>query len=160
MTDGIQVVGWDVIEGRIAKLPEAVQDEVNTAVGDYGVDVLRASEPQRVQHGPGNPYQWQSEKQRRAYFATDGFGAGIPYRRTGNFSQAWSAKAGATNGYIRNSTTYADFVMGRYAQRGHLADKWQKLQDIIDGKLSFRSSSFRAAVQGAIRLAIGKLKLG
>jgi len=33
---------------------------------------------------PGNvfrPIDWTSDKQRRAYFATDGFGAGIPYRR-------------------------------------------------------------------------------
>lgn len=28
------------------------------------------------------PVQWDSERQRRAYFATNGFGAGIPYRRT------------------------------------------------------------------------------
>lgn len=28
------------------------------------------------------PIQWDSERQKRAYFATNGFGAGIPYRRT------------------------------------------------------------------------------
>jgi hypothetical protein len=28
------------------------------------------------------PINWDSEKQKRAYFATDGFGAGIPYQRT------------------------------------------------------------------------------
>ena len=27
------------------------------------------------------PIAWTSEKQRRAYFATNGFGAGIPYKR-------------------------------------------------------------------------------
>ena len=30
------------------------------------------------------PFVWSSEKQRRAYFATNGFGAGIPYNRTHN----------------------------------------------------------------------------
>lgn len=28
------------------------------------------------------PIQWDTEKQRRAFFATNGFGQGIPYRRT------------------------------------------------------------------------------
>jgi hypothetical protein len=29
------------------------------------------------------PVTWDSEKQRRAFFATNGFGHGIPYKRTG-----------------------------------------------------------------------------
>jgi hypothetical protein len=32
------------------------------------------------------PIQWASEKQRRAFFATDGFGGGIPYKRTGKLA--------------------------------------------------------------------------
>jgi len=28
------------------------------------------------------PVQWDSERQRRAYFATNGFGSGIPYQRS------------------------------------------------------------------------------
>jgi len=38
---------------------------------------LMALTPGRVRY----PIQWTSEKQRRAYFATDGFGKGIPYKR-------------------------------------------------------------------------------
>jgi hypothetical protein len=30
-----------------------------------------------------HPIQWDSERQRRAFFATNGFGQGIPYQRTG-----------------------------------------------------------------------------
>lgn len=37
-------------------------------------------------HKPGDeieyPVHWDSKKQRRAFFATDGFGAGIPTQRT------------------------------------------------------------------------------
>lgn len=35
------------------------------------------------------PIQWDSEKQRRAFFATDGFGKGIPYVRTGDYIKGW-----------------------------------------------------------------------
>lgn len=33
------------------------------------------------------PIRWTSERQRRAFFATDGFGRGIPTRRTGRVAQ-------------------------------------------------------------------------
>lgn len=39
---------------------------------------------------PSYPIQWQSDKQRRAFFATDGFGGGIPHVRTGAYQQGWS----------------------------------------------------------------------
>jgi hypothetical protein len=35
------------------------------------------------------PFQFATPKSRRAYFATDGFGKGIPYQRTGATAQAW-----------------------------------------------------------------------
>lgn len=47
----------------------------------------------KLQQQPGAPkypIRWTSERQRRAFFATDGFGRGIPTRRTGAVSQAWS----------------------------------------------------------------------
>jgi hypothetical protein len=47
---------------------------------------------QRLQTEPGRPkypIRWTSERQRRAFFATKGFGRGIPTRRTHALSQAW-----------------------------------------------------------------------
>jgi hypothetical protein len=35
------------------------------------------------------PVQWDSERQRRAFFATNGFGKGIPYQRTGRYIASW-----------------------------------------------------------------------
>lgn len=39
---------------------------------------------------PTYPIRWDSERQRRAYFASDGFGSGIPYRRTGRYERGWT----------------------------------------------------------------------
>lgn len=47
---------------------------------------------QKLQQEPGKPkypIQWTSERQRRAFFATKGFGRGIPTRRTHRLSQSW-----------------------------------------------------------------------
>jgi hypothetical protein len=108
-------------------------------------------QPPRVQHGPGNPYKWQSEKQRRAYFATDGFGGGIPYRRTGK-SKQWFVKL-LQRGYqaeLRNTAAagYMDFIQGQYQQRGHKADGWRLLTDIIQTNLN---GMMRAAQQAVNR---------
>ena len=35
------------------------------------------------------PINWDSQKQRRAFFATNGFGKGIPYRRTNRYRLGW-----------------------------------------------------------------------
>jgi len=36
------------------------------------------------------PVQWDSEKQRRAFFATNGFGKGIPYTRNGGYERSYA----------------------------------------------------------------------
>jgi len=38
------------------------------------------------------PVQWDSAKQRRAFFATNGFGKGIPYQRTFGSASAWQVQ--------------------------------------------------------------------
>jgi hypothetical protein len=38
---------------------------------------------------PKYPIRWSSERQRRAFFASDGFGRGIPTKRSHAMSQAW-----------------------------------------------------------------------
>lgn len=73
------------------------------------------------------PVQWDSEKQRRAYFATNGFGHGIPYERTGAYNAGWRVKQ---TGYklareftLSNTVKYARWVgggdMGKEQSRIH-----------------------------------------
>ncbi len=38
------------------------------------------------------PVQWDSAKQRNAYFASNGFGKGIPYKRTGAHGRSFSVE--------------------------------------------------------------------
>lgn len=90
------------------------------------------------------PIEWTSEKQRRAYFATNGFGRGIPYKRTGKTARSWYAWV-RRNGYrfemtIANSTPGARFVYGYIRTRGepdpqqrfHRNTGWQRVAPIID----------------------------
>lgn len=47
------------------------------------------------------PVQWDTERQRRAFFATNGFGAGIPYRRTHATRLGWQEERVALGTNLR-----------------------------------------------------------
>lgn len=48
------------------------------------------------------PVRWDSERQRRAYFASNGFGRGIPYRRTHRYRFGWREEIHAFGGTLHN----------------------------------------------------------
>lgn len=79
--------------------------------------------------GPSHrPVIWTSAKQRRAYFATNGFGQGIPYRRSGKLQQGWRVelvpddKGGEIIAY--NEVPYTRWVQGASQQIQHYATGW------------------------------------
>lgn len=155
----IDETGLSSVLSRIKSLPDETKNEVIADVNEYALELL-STYPERVEHGASNPYKWQTEKQRRAYFATNGFGAGIPYNRTGDLGNSWSANRTGDVVTFTNSAPYAGYVMGDRIQRGHIADGWRTIKQFLAGELSFRSSRFRNVVMSAYQRAIRKLKLG
>lgn len=96
----------------------AVQREVTDLVATY---------PGPVKY----PFEFGTAKSRRAFFATQGFGRGIPTVRTGTLFRAWqvryrfSEQLGAL--IIGNTTDYARYVYGFKGQRqipGHARTGW------------------------------------
>jgi hypothetical protein len=86
---------------------------------------------------PKYPIQWQSAKQRRAYFATNGFGHGIPYRRSGQLEQNWeldARKVGAaeTAIVVGNDTPYASYVIGREQQAMHANSGYPTIDSVTE----------------------------
>ncbi len=84
------------------------------------------------------PIQWDSERQRRAFFATDGFGSGIPYRRTG---AATNWKTGPIPGgwRVENLTGYVGHVIGGsggVAEQSSIHQgRWTVARDVVDDVL-------------------------
>lgn len=105
--------------------------------------------PERIEHGESNPYQWQSDKQRRAFFATKGFGRGIPSVRTNQLKEGWDYRTtgGGYQTTIYNKYEYADFVQGDRIQRGHVADKWRQFGAIISTNINGAIQAAEQAVQ-------------
>jgi hypothetical protein len=85
------------------------------------------------------PIRWKSERQRKAYFATNGFGGGIPSVRTGALGQAWNiTNTLLENGgeiVIENTATtrtgdnLAQYVIGEYQQPFHRDTGWPNAED-------------------------------
>src|SRR5574342_516462 len=85
-----------IIDTDVLQAVKSIPMTVNPAMGQYVQSVTRPLAQQRVQStlavypGPTvHPFEFATEKSRRAYFATNGFGHGIPYQRTGGLGRAW-----------------------------------------------------------------------
>ena len=148
------LVGVERVAKLLATLKPAVKREAFNAIAKYIIGDERHGlkhSPPRVTHGEGNPYQWQSDKQRKAYFASDGFGGGIPYQRTGELANAWSyAEPGENSVTLTNSANSASFVIADDQQRGHAADGWRHVLTIIETNLNGAYRAAQAAVDNWI----------
>ena len=88
------------------------------------------------------PINWDSDRQRKAYFATGGFGDGIPYQRTGATAASGSVKAMPYGAQLYKPHP-AGAVFGThngFQSRIH-AGRWRYLWDLVEievGKLPKR----------------------
>ena len=104
----------------MVELPIAVELSGNEAYEDSQSAFLQDL---RFQPGPtGTPdrkIEWTSRKQQQAYFASDGFGGGIPSTRSGGLSKAWQLEAESVGDlwqvFVRNPFVAARFVYGSLA---------------------------------------------
>lgn len=128
--------------------PDALLRDYERAAGRYPALVERAFRRQLQRIGkrtrdvlarePGRshrPVIWQTERQRRAYFASGGFGAGIPYRRSGRLSAGWKSQTLSLDKGARlivyNDVGYSTFVQGDRVQRQHLATGWVQANPVL-----------------------------
>jgi hypothetical protein len=129
-----KVRGLEEVQAFLKALPRGSMRSAIKAFSEYilGDDThgLRHYPPRRS-HGAGNPYRWQSEKQRRAFFATKGFGKGIPSRRSYELSRGWQQSVDPYRKTLFNRVPYAKYVMGNQQQIGHTTDGWRKIGKVI-----------------------------
>jgi hypothetical protein len=83
---------------------------------------------------PRYPIRWSSERQRKAYFASRGFGRGIPSRRTGEIVGAWQGEFVATSDggtlALINRNPAVQFLQGARVQGFHLDTGWVQIDDV------------------------------
>lgn len=112
----------------------ATHDDVVNRIGDAVINGLAFTPPRR-RWPQDYPIEWTSERQRRAYFATNGFGAGIPYSRTGRLQDGWRLTKNEFDVVFENPSRIGKFVFGtfdipeadalRAMQRFHAITGWK-----------------------------------
>jgi hypothetical protein len=145
----IKIGGQEAVQRFLETVPRGTIKVAMAAISEYILGDDRHGlryEPARVNHGTGNKYKWNSEKQRRAFFATKGFGGGIPSKRTGKMKEGWRVSVDPYRTTIYNRVRYAQFVVGDNQQRGHKADKWRHVAQIVQDNLHGAFRSARSAV--------------
>lgn len=82
---------------------------------------------------PIYPLRWQTLKQKRAFFATNGFGHGIPYQRKGTLLEGWDwlfePRKDGGEVALTNPSKVLEFAQGDRAQRFHLDTGWVQIAD-------------------------------
>lgn len=114
----LPVVTRKAFKGEITRLSSPMLDALTATPG-----------------APHYPIRWKSERQRRAFFATDGFGRGIPTQRSGALQAGWQVafegdQFGSTI-EVFNTQPHARFVQGDDAQPFHLDTGWPQAAPII-----------------------------
>lgn len=130
-------VDTDVLEAiseTAVTAPKRMQQAFNRATASIRAQLYRdlTKEPPR----PSYPIRWKSEKQRRAFFATNGFGRGIPTKRSGRYLKGWRVLYTPVNAYIgtltaENNVPYAKFISGDDAQPFHLDTGWTQAAPVL-----------------------------
>ena len=115
-----------------------MEDRLNNAMlGKKGRLANKALRQITREPGPPiYPLRWASARQRRAFFATQGFGKGIPTRRTGALLDSWQVTyTPDRNGGVialENPVAYMPYVQGEQAQPFHRDTGYVQVDDVVD----------------------------
>ncbi len=142
ITGSIRIKDEQMLRDLIAFLheaPDLFQRKVPSAarrVSRFAQPLLEASAPPPpTDCYPGFPYplRWKSRRQQRAFFATDGFGRGIPTERTGALLDSYAVQTNLTDEggvfEVVNTAPHAPFVIGDDQQPFHEDIGWIQSDD-------------------------------
>lgn len=144
--------------GRVAQRVQAHPRRVlrvmaETMERQYSPPLLSqlASTPGPVKY----PFEFATERSRRAFFATDGFGRGIPTRRTGALGRGYRSVVTISGDsvicVIGNVTPYRKYVKGPRQVPGHRRTGWDTDEPILRSSVS----RVRALLTAALKAEFG-----
>jgi len=114
------------------------------AAGLYGLNAT-ARRVQKRMRVPGKPVtypiNWDSVRQMIAYFDSNGFGEGIPYRRKGRYEEGWQVRRIENGVELGNREKSARFIGGLPSgddlspgkkQSSIHKGRWPRLRPVVD----------------------------
>ena len=138
------------LKGKLAKYPKfATLEGLRAASAYLNEDTFRES---MYPPESNEPFTWSSEKQRRAFFATDGFGRGIPTKRTHELmlSGRFRIDEGTFWVLYENVAPYSPWVISPQFQIiGHRKRGWKPVNTFVVGKSKDIARVFTRATKAA-----------
>jgi hypothetical protein len=98
------------------------------------------------------PFEWSSDKQRAAFFASDGFGRGIPTERTHELAQSGVFRVSEGNLWVEyeNLAPYSNYVINPSMQIiGHRKRGWKPVNTFVVGRSKEIAKVFEKAAKAA-----------
>lgn len=111
----------EVFNEQVEEINIEILDEVRDEIAPHAIDELSLEPPPTKK-----PIQWTSDRQRKAFFASNGFGKGIPYKRTGGLAKMWVVEVRGNTIVIENKSAIGKYVYGSLAQNRSQALRFQQ----------------------------------
>jgi hypothetical protein len=104
---------------------------------------------------PDYPIHWDTRKQQKAFFASDGFGRGIPTKRSGEYIKAWQVIR-AENGYdVGNPLAHAKYIGGTARSTNRQSrihrGRWNLFKEVKDKVLARLPKAVKESLQQIAR---------
>jgi hypothetical protein len=149
---GIDITGVKELIEKLEKLPANLGDAGTERANKYIVEYERIYPGSKK----GERFQWTSAKQRAAFFATNGFGRGIPTQRSFQLRWGWKVQGKGRSQTVINDTPYTRWVKTDADQQIGLK---QRGWDTIETDLRERQPKITEAFDRGVREEIKKEKL-
>jgi hypothetical protein len=99
-----------IADHLLRAVPDYIAPAQKAAVTGIMLDIQERMQEPGAQ--PTSPIRWDSPRQRAAFFASNGFGGGIPHKRTGEYTGGWKIEILPDGVKMYNTTQAAPFVGG------------------------------------------------
>jgi hypothetical protein len=145
---GADVTGLAGIQEKLDKLYPYAADMGVEAADEKVIELVsKEARPAYAQE----PFFWSSDKQRKAYFASNGFGAGIPYVRTHQLRDGWQTLGYGRTQIVVNEVPYAGYVKQMATQIiGMKFRDWDVMEQELEQGMGKIINAFEEAVKQAI----------
>jgi hypothetical protein len=146
MNTFISISGMDTVINRLKKLPKEAQNEGVEEANKYMVNIMQKYPPKSSE-----PFQWSSDKQRKAVMAKLREQGQTHYSRTQELRRGWKTKGKGVNQIVENLIPYTQFVQDRNQIQGHRARGWMTVNTMLNDKGKEILKKFDAGVKKAIK---------
>jgi hypothetical protein len=148
----LDIHGYNRVENALRRLAVELPPVTNRVAYKWAQNTRAVLKSTPYPERNNQRMRWVSERQRRYVMAAIRRGdIQVPYNRTGNLANRWSAAQTPTGAVIRNSAGYAEYVIGDArtgsGQYWMHRNRWWRAREIINREAPKLTKTLKAELQ-------------